>query len=246
LLRKAKEQTVPLRLISACADRINLLSNPIALFAICMSVYASADAFYVSITTVVACIGVVIVSLAAIAHCGRARRVRWLNFAVICLTASLILLSMVAGQKIVAEREIGSADEYDVFMRPCGTIDRSYLKGSEVAVLRVVECAGGPIVPPSRNYFVFVHDRGSRNDSSALVLGYRVWADGPAWRTEPTIKWLDKSWLLIAMRAPSFVTLQRRAIHGIRVAYAFGGTDIGDHYRLTTCAQGAWCDQNPR
>lgn len=215
--------------------------------ALCVGAYFAFFPYYVSMLAIIVCIVLSVGCLVSIVVGGKCQaRSRWTKLAGILFAVTVFLSSAGLWRKLDAERRIGAPNEYDVFMRPCGTIDRSYVQAQVAAVLREVECAAGPIVPPSRSYFVFVHPDSGENDATTLALGYLVWGDDPAWRIKPALKWLDSSSLQVRMGPASVVTLKRYAVDGISILYARGGSDIGDGYRLTQCGKSDWCDHNIR
>lgn len=117
--------------------------------------------------------------------------------------------------------------------------------GRMVAALRLVECSGAPIVPPSRDYFIFIHQLNDidANNKDTLVLGYREWSDAASWRVEPKITWLRNSLLQVRMGIPSLITTKRTDVGDVNVTYGSGGTDIGDEHGPTCFGTAVWCDE---
>ena len=73
----------------------------------------------------------------------------------------------------------GIQSDYDAWNGGCGTRERNVTSAAGViATIREVECTGAPMLPPSRDYFVFVHGANESIDRKTLVLAYREWAEG--------------------------------------------------------------------
>jgi len=101
-----------------------------------------------------------------------------------------------------------------------------------IATLREVECTGSPIIPPSRDYFVFVHGAAEGLDRGNLVLAYREWSDGD-WQVAPRITWRSNSALKIETGQPSLMPYERTSIGGIALNRVVGnGVRIPDEYEF--------------
>jgi hypothetical protein len=142
---------------------------------------------------------------------------------------------------------IGNPNEYDVARGGCARSEQDFASpsGTMVAALRLVECTGAPVVPPSRDYFIFVHKLNEidANNKDTLVLGYREWSDAAGWRTEPKVTWLRDSLLQVHMGSPSLTTTKRFKVNGIDVIYASGGIKIGAGLGAKCPGSADWCDQ---
>ncbi len=173
-------------------------------------------------------------------------RCDWLLSRVALLGCSACFTILAWNHKIAFEHEIGEPNNYDAFNGVCGRVNRVLLGPNRVVVvLREVECTGAPIIPPSRDYFVFVHaDGNGENDYRNLALSYRVYSDSDSgWRTEPTLKWLRGSSLLVSMGATSYIWTKRSSVNDVQISYSAGGTEISDEYRWAKCARAkTWCD----
>lgn len=130
----------------------------------------------------------------------------------------------------------GIPSDYDAWNGVCGTRQRDISNAAGlIATLREVECTGAPIIPPSRDYFVFVHDANETPHRRNLILAYREWDDeqaGNKWRVAPRITWKDESVLTIVSGQPSQVRLSRSHVDGITVDHAVGkGVRLPDNYQ---------------
>lgn len=173
-------------------------------------------------------------------------RYSWLLFRVALLSCSAGFTISACSDKAAFARKIGEPNNYDAFDGVCGRVNRTFPGPSQVvAVLREVECTGAPIIPPLRDYFVFVHS-GDRSDNQYrdLALGYRVYSDlDGGWRTEPTLEWLNRSSLLVSMGAASYFWTKKPSVNGVQIRYSVGGTKISDEYRWARCrGSRTWCD----
>ena len=131
----------------------------------------------------------------------------------------------------------GIPSDYDAWNGDCGTRERNLSNGAGVvATLREVECTGAPIVPPSRDYFVFVRGAHQNVGRKTLVLAYREWADDEArgaWRLAPRIAWTSESALTIESGRPSIVPLERTCMDGVTVDHIIDkGLPLPDVYRF--------------
>jgi hypothetical protein len=140
---------------------------------------------------------------------------------------------------------IGSRAEYDGFNGVCRASEQQVSGPEHMAgTLRTVECTGAPIVPASRDYFIFIHNTaGSHvNTQDSLAVGYREYSDAPGWRFQPDVVWPSRTSLRVAMGVPSYVTTKRSEVNGINVSYARGGRDRGEGERFPMCAKRVvWC-----
>jgi hypothetical protein len=144
------------------------------------------------------------------------------------IVPGILLLGLTTGCLAHPEapwKPIGQADEYDAWNGGCGRIETSVPSGgSEMATLREVECTGAPIVPPSRDYFIFIHRMGtSELNERGLAIAYRVFSDTGEWNLAPKLLWTSTSSLHITTGIPSIVTSQRSDIDGVRVTIRIGG-----------------------
>ena len=141
---------------------------------------------------------------------------------------------------------IGNRNEYDAFRGGCARSEQDFASpgGTMVAALRLVECSGAPVVPPSRDYFIFVHKLNytDANDKDTLAVGYREWSDAAGWRTEPKVTWLRDSLLQVHMGNPSLTTTKRFNVNGIDVIYASGGIKLGADFGPKCPGSADWCD----
>lgn len=169
------------------------------------------------------------------------RLARW---TVVVLGTALCITLIACYAKTSSAYFTGDPSNYGAFNGVCGRAQHVVAGSSgDVAVLREVECTGAPIVPGSRDYFVFVH-RGneSHNNLSNLVLGYREWGSDADWRTAPTVAWIGVSSLQIRMGSPSIIMSQRSAIGDVSIQYRVGGRNVSDEYTLVPCKDRApWC-----
>ena len=195
-----------------------------------------AQAVYVSLGAFIGLAVGIAVCLAAMIsmYCRYQYSGSWLTVRVVAFSIALLFLLGGAQHRLAWQHNIGSFSEYDPWNGGCGRSDAVFRStGGSVAVLRQVECTGAPIVPPSRDYFVFIHRPGDdHNDKNTLVLGYRAWAGDPGWRIEPTLAWAGNSLLRIRMGEPSFVTERRDALGNVKLTYTPGGMRISDSYHL--------------
>lgn len=190
-------------------------------------------------------ITILFTSVFILAWCHR-YRYGWLLFRVVLLSCSASFTIFAWNNRVSFVREIGEPNDYDAFEGVCGRVDRAFPGPNRVvAVLREVECTGAPIIPPLRDYLVFVHSDGrSANDYRNLALGYRVYSDlDGGWRTEPTLRWLSGSSLLVSMGAASYIRTKRSSVNDVQISYSVGGTKISDEYRWARCRSSrTWCD----
>lgn len=137
-----------------------------------------------------------------------------------------------AGHRVL----VGDRSEYDSSYGVCARRTTSVPNSHGfIAVLRQVECTGAPIVPASRDYFVFVHSKGAPDDAATLILAYREWSDSTSWQLEPRLIWDNGTALRVEMGQPSFITAKRSSAFGISIHYLTGrglGTYIPSDIRF--------------
>jgi hypothetical protein len=172
-----------------------------------------------------------------------ASHVRTLAGFVLNISLAAALLTGCGG----SQPPIGNRNEYDAFRGVCTRSEQDFMSpnGGIVAALRLVECSGAPIVPASRDYFIFVHKLNDidANNEDTLVLGYREWQDFTSFRVEPTVAWVGDSLLQVRTGVPSLITTKRTDVNGIRVTYGSGGTDIGEEHGPMCAGTTEWCDE---
>jgi hypothetical protein len=227
------------------SPRIRVVWTLAALGLFCLAVYCWFDSLYLSLSFIVLLASGSAIFVFAVLWLLRLRTRRgWLIFELFVLVAAESLLLFAVQRRVHWDDRMGNPGDYDAWNGVCGRA-QSVIRGSggAEATLRLVECTGAPIVPPSRDYFVFVHGRQDRgNYLSTLALAYREWSDDD-WQVRPDIKWLDKSELQIGMGNPSFTTRRRTELQGVRIIYAPGGSATRDSYILVPCSNGRiWCD----
>jgi hypothetical protein len=130
----------------------------------------------------------------------------------------------------------GIPGDYDAWNGGCGARQRDVSNAAHlIATLREVECTGAPIIPPSRDYFVFVHGADETPNRRNLILAYREWADddaGDNGRVALRIVWTDESVLTIVSGRPSQVRLSNSHVNGITVDHVIGkGVRLPDNYQ---------------
>ena len=230
------------------SPRVRAAGTLAAVGLFCLAGYCWLDALSLSLSLTAAFLsGTALLLATALWFVVRANHSRgWLIFGLVVLSTAECLFLLAVRHQVSWRDRIGNPGDYDAWNGVCGRA-QSVVRGpgDAVAVLRQVECTGASIVPPFREYFVFVHGpQDSADDPGTLALGYREWSDDPGWRFEPEIKWRDKSSLRIAMGAPSFVTRKRNDVQGVGITYEAGGVTVRDPYLWAPCANGAvWCDR---
>lgn len=131
---------------------------------------------------------------------------------------------------------IGDAGNYS-FAWGCGRYDTVTSNGSGlIAKLHRVECVGGVLDPPIRDYFVFVHSAPESDRGTNLVLRYRMGADDTDWTIEPRVTWTSKRTLEIATSGLEsddydLPTLDRTSIDDVSIRYVSGGVRVSPDYQ---------------
>lgn len=227
------------------SPRISVAGTLAAIGLFCLAVYCWFDSLYASLSFIVILAAGNAIFVLAVFWLLRLRTRRgWLIFELFVLVAAQTLFLLAVQRRVHWDDRMGNPGDYDAWNGICGRAE-SVIRGSggAEATLRLVECRGAPMVPPSRDYFVFVHSRQDRaDDLSTLALAYREWSDDD-WQVGPDIEWLDRSQLQIAMGNPSFTSRRRTEVQAVRIIYAPGGSATRDSYILVPCSNGAiWCD----
>lgn len=163
----------------------------------------------------------------------------WLSVVIVGVIVAVSAIVIPLTYFYATSQPIGDSSEYDAFNGVCARNERVVPSGGGIiATLRQVECTGAPIVPPTRDYFVFIHRVGASDSRANLVLRYRQGSDDADWVTAPRLTWKDASSLSIAMGVPTtmfnYPTMMRTDIGGTKITYSVGsgGLKIRNAYQF--------------
>ncbi len=155
------------------SPRIRAVGTLAAIGLFCLAVYCWFGSLYVSLSFIVILAAGNALFVLAVLWLLRLRTRRgWLMFELFVLVAAQTLFLLAVQRRVHWDDRMGNPGDYDAWNGVCGRA-QSVIRGSggAEATLRLVECTGAPIVPPSRDYFVFVHSRQDRaDDLSTLAL----------------------------------------------------------------------------
>ena len=163
----------------------------------------------------------------------------WLSVVMVGVIVVISAIVIPLTYLYATSQPIGERTEYDAFNGVCARNESAVPSADgTVAMLRQVECTGAPIIPPTRDYFVFIHRVGASDSRANLVLRYREGSDDADWVTAPRLTWKAASSLSIAIGVPTtmfnYPTMMRTDIGGTRVTYSVGkgGLKIRNAYQF--------------
>lgn len=126
---------------------------------------------------------------------------------------------------------IGDISEYDGFNGTCEWKESILPNGrGVVAALRQVVCSGAPIVPPTRDYFVFIRKPEDKDTAANLILGYRQWPTDAYWDVAPVLTWRTSSSLEVKTGVSLQVSTLRTNIGSIEITFKTGGSHVMSDY----------------